>query len=70
MTLSAGGWDFAPARRGTNMSENANDRDRRSGTAARKERLAQALRDNLKRRKAQIRGRAADAKPASDRTKD
>ena len=34
--------------------------------AARSERLAAALRENLKRRKAQARGRAADARPESD----
>ena len=52
------------------MGEDAGKQGRRSGEAARQERLAQALRDNLKRRKAQIRGRAADIKPAPDRTED
>ena len=40
--------------------------------AVRQERLAQALRDNLKRRKTQIRGRGAETKPGSapDRNED
>jgi hypothetical protein len=36
----------------------------------RQERLAQALRENLKRRKAQIRGRAEKAEAASDGSPD
>jgi hypothetical protein len=37
--------------------------------AARSQRLAAALRENLKRRKAQARGRAADPGPADDSAK-
>ncbi|MGC4251049.1 MAG: hypothetical protein QM605_06130 [Sphingobium sp.] len=38
-----------------------------SGQDERKERLAQALRDNLRRRKAQARAGTADSKPAESR---
>lgn len=41
-----------------------------SGQDERKERLAQALRDNLRRRKAQSRAGAAESRPAPDRPGD
>ena len=42
----------------------------KSGDRKRSERLAAALRENLKRRKAQARGRKLDAKPAKQQDKD
>jgi hypothetical protein len=42
----------------------------KSGDSKRNERLAAALRENLKRRKAQTRGRKIDAKPAKHEGKD
>ncbi len=48
------------------QDESQTDRD-----AVRQQRLAQALRDNLKRRKAQVRGRAGgEPRGAADRVKE
>jgi hypothetical protein len=44
------------------MAEDRKSTSKESARAARAERLAQALRENLKRRKAQARGRAPEAK--------
>jgi len=42
----------------------------KSGAAAREERLARALRDNLRRRKAQARARASDDEPGTPERQD
>lgn len=55
---------------GIAMSEHADQHGPKDAAAARRERLAQALRDNLKRRKAQSRGRAIEDRPVPDRHQD